>query len=109
MLLYLLYMRGAGEGCDFTIACNETCVSFKAKDWEAAEEIAAEHIHSHEGGECYVEKATLYQVGEAKSLQPRVLAKRHSRKMLDKERLHDLKQLKALAQKLNIELPEVDQ
>lgn len=36
MPMFLVYLEGAGEGCDYTIACNQKLTQLKAQTLEAA-------------------------------------------------------------------------
>ncbi len=105
MALYLLCLKGTGNGCDYTIGCNEKCISIKAKTWEDAEDKAAERIYEHSSGDNPITRATMYEVGEARSLQPAVLARRHEKRQDEKQRKSDMAELQKLAARLNVQLP----
>lgn len=84
MSKFYLYLEGRGEGCDYTIACNERLVELQADSFEKAlEEVLApggelgpdeyepdgwSEINCDVGSDYYVQLATILQVEESRQV-----------------------------------------
>ena len=64
---FLLFIKGVGEGCDYTIGCNQKTVRIEAKDLSAAL-LKAEQVYNDHGGSERIESITLYPGDEQATL-----------------------------------------
>lgn len=63
-MVYKMWMKQTGEGCDYTIACGQKLFDLKATDIESAKEEARELIDEVTNDEVQVDTAYILNVVE---------------------------------------------
>jgi hypothetical protein len=58
---YLLAIRGTGEGCDYTIGCNQKILTIEAENLEDAL-VQAEEYYIQRGGPEYIESISICDI-----------------------------------------------
>ena len=97
---YLLYMVGAGDGCDYTIGCNTRLLKLESKDYlEAQREATAIILENYSSEENRLSHAEVMHVSFSKDLNLNYIY--HQKKLtedLEKQKQTETEEKKLLAQ-----------
>lgn len=96
-MIYLLAVRGIGEGCDYTIGCNQKIVTIEANDLDHAQTLAEEFFYENGGLELIESISICTEVSslDIRKIQDEAL-RRASEKMVKAQQARDLAELKRL-------------
>ena len=85
MVKLLAVVQGKGEGCDFTIGCNQAFVNAKGETLESAKADLIEKIKCDYGFQDEIESVEVYVVTDSFKLDMTLLKEKKQKVIIDKQ------------------------